>query len=182
MTIDQIKQEYNKYEQFPSISYNAIKYLMNNNELIWKLISDSSPDAYKSSNLTLEQKGNLIYAGIGDETNYRVFMDLGQDDSWTKETCTIRIAPIELSPTNYVYGNILLGIQIYCHYKINTMSNYMTRTNVISQQIIESFNGQEIGGLGRLYFDLKASGRTKMQIMGSIPFRGNALIFCNWMV
>ena len=178
--IDTVKQSYNKFTEFPTISYNVIKYLMNNNEMIWKLLNYNVANAYQESNLTLSQKAGLIFDGLGKETDFRVFQYLGQDDSWTIESCSIRVCPIELVPANYVYGNISLGFEIYCHGKINTLSNYTTRLDTITQQLIETLNGQEVGGIGRLYFDSRASSRCRAQTMGSIPYRGTGLIFCNW--
>jgi hypothetical protein len=184
--VDTIKQSYNKYPSLPSLSYNCIEYMLYNNELIWRLLYYSDPYAFRLDdthpNLTLDQKRALIYAGVNDETNYRVFVTLGQSDGWNKETCTLRISPTELNPTNYVYGNVSMGFQVYCHDKIDTLANYQSRLVTVTQQVIEVFNGQEIGGLGRLYFDSHASSSSRMRLAGSIPFRANFTVMCNWMV
>lgn len=184
---DDRKEFYNKYDGFEQISYNCTKYLLNNNELIWKLLKYSDNNAWRDDidhpNLTSEEKGYLINDGSPDPDHerFRVFFDVGQDDSWTGEACILRITPIELIPKNYIYGNVAIAFEVYCHYKMNTLSNYSTRLNTIVQQLISSFNGQEIGLLGRLYFDAKASARCRMSISGQVPFKGNAIIMCNWM-
>lgn len=184
---DDIKAIYNKFDEFPQISYNCTKYLMANNELIWKLLKYSDKDAWKSDsghpNLTTAEKGYLINDGSPDPDHerFRIFFDVGQDDSWTNEACVLRITPVELIPKNHVYGNVALAFEVYCHYKMNQLSNYATRLNTITQQIIEVFNGQEVGMLGRLYFDARASSRCRMSVAGQIPFKGNVIIMCNWM-
>jgi hypothetical protein len=183
MTEDFIKDSYNKYENFPDLSYNCIKYMLTNNDLIWRLLNYNDKDAWRldatHSNLTAAQKGALIYDGSTDDTLFRVFMDVGYDSAWTIQVPIIRITPIELIPTNYVYGKVTMAFEIYSHYKINQLSNYQTRLNMLTQQIIEVFNGAEVGGIGRLFFDARASARSKMQIMGSIPYKGNCVYMVN---
>ena len=184
--VDERKEIYNKYEDLPMLSYNCIQYLMNNNDLVWKLLKYADENAWKNDsvhpNLTLEQKGELINNGSPDPDHekFRVFMDVGQDDAWTNEACILRVTPIELIPKNHIYGVVVMGFEIYSHYKINQLSNYTTRLNTIVQQIIEVFNGQEVGGLGRLFFDATASSRCRMSISGQIPFKGNAVVMANW--
>jgi hypothetical protein len=183
-TTDPIQEVYNKYTDLPLFSYNCIKYLMDNNELIWKLLNYTDKNAYKNDsnhpNLTKAQKGALIYDGSTDETPYRVFLDVGQDDAISSEICIIRISPVELVPTNHIYGNVAMAFEILCHNKINTLSNYSTRVVTISQQLLEVFNGADISGLGRLYFDRRASAKCRVTASGQIPFKGSVIVLCNW--
>jgi hypothetical protein len=178
---DSRKQEYNKFTNLPSIPYNCITYLMDNNETIWKLLKYKEADAWNKTNLTKAQKGALIYDGSADETKFRVFLDIGQENPWTDQACILRISIIEAVPTNYIWGNISIGMECYTHYKINHLSNYETRLDVVMQQLVETFNGAEIGGLGRLYFDSYASGRCKMVTIGNPPFKGKAVTLCNYL-
>ena len=185
MTIDIKKQSYNTYDFFPAISHNCLSYLMDENELVWKLLKYNDKDAWKDDtdhpNLSKAEKGALIYDGSPDDTNFRVFMDFGNDNVWTEQVCLLRISPTELIPKNHVYGNICIAFEVHCHYKINTLSNYQTRANIITQQIIDVFNGAEIGGLGRLFFDFKISYKSRMSIGGMTPFKTNYLIMTNWL-
>jgi hypothetical protein len=177
---------YNKYESFPDLTYNCIDYLLKNNELIWKLLKYTDNDAYKNDashpNLTIAQKGSLINDGTPDPEydKFRVFLDVGQDNTITKELCILRIEPVKLIPTNHIYGNIAIAFEVYSHYKINTMSNYKTRIDVITQQLIEVFNGEEIGGLGQLYYNARASRECSTIITGQIPLKGKSTVMCNW--
>ena len=177
---DTTKTVYNKFELFPELSYNCITYLLENNTTIWKLLKYPTSDAWNLPDLTSTEKRDLIYAGQTNINDYRVFQDSGADDSILFEACFLRISPLELYPRNYIVGNVTMGFEVYCHYKINTMSNYRTRVDTIIQSIIASLNGQEVGGLGRLYFDAKANPRCKVLPIGSIPYRGKGLIMCNW--
>ena len=176
------KESYNKYEQLPLLSYNCIAYMLDNNEMIWKLLKFNTADAWNKLDLTRTEKSALIYAGQSKQTNFRVFMDVGADIAVKEEMCILRVTPAELIPTNHIIGKVVILFEIYCHYNINHMSNYTTRLNTITQQVIEIFNGQEIGGIGKLYFDAKSSSKCKMRVMGTIPWKGNAITFCNWLV
>lgn len=181
-SLDDTKSEYNKFTEFPNIAYNCVSYLIDSNELLWKLFYYNDPDAWKSTkaNLTKKQKADLIYDGKKKETDCRVFFDSGQDDSWLSEVCLMRIFPLELYPTNHVYGNISIGIEVYSHFKINTLSNYQTRVDLATQQIISTFNGQMVGGLGRMYFDDYYTSGMKVFTLGKTPYKGKGIILCNY--
>jgi hypothetical protein len=174
-------QSYNKYTYLPQLSANCINYLIENDDEVWKLLYYTDANAWDETALTKTQKRALIYDGSTDITKFRVFMDSGQDDSFLKEVCLLRICPIELNPTNYVYGNVIMAFEVYAHYKINQLSNYTTRIDSIAQKIIEVFNGAEKGGLGRLYFDARAYSRTRAFVIGAIPFKGKAILMCNFL-
>jgi hypothetical protein len=184
MTTDIRKDTYNKFENLPLLSSNCIEFLMNNNELIWKLLQYTDRDAYKNDskhpNLTKVEKAALIYNGMPNQNDFKIFLDVGQDDAITTETAIMRIHPMELVPVNHIYGNVSMAFECYAPFKSNTLSNHTTRIMTITQQIIETFNGQEIGGLGRLYFDARASSRCRMTLAGQTNFKGNVVVMCNW--
>jgi hypothetical protein len=153
---------------------------MYNEEEAWKLLKHNDADAWNKPNLTMQEKVDLVYAGQPDETLYRVFNSVGQDNSWTKEACILRIAPVTLLPTNYVFGYMSIAFEVYCHYKMVSLSNYTSRIDSLTQRIIETFNGADIENVGRVFFDYKASALAKSMVMGSIPFKGRVTIMCNY--
>lgn len=171
---------YNKYKELPNYSYNCISLLMNQSEALWKYLAYNDPDAWKSDvshpNLTTAQKAALIYAGQEDETLFRVFMDTGQPDAWTKECTLIRISPNMIYPNNRTVGVVSMLFEVYSHYKVNTLSNYTTRIATISQLFLEVFNGAEIGGLGKLFFDRMGSFDNRAINAGQTPFKGHWLV------
>jgi hypothetical protein len=176
---------YNKFIQFPQVSYNIATYLLNNDDTIWRLLKYDSADAWNENvcpNLTKKEKGDLIWAGEGDQTDYRIFFDSGQDYSWTKRATIIRMFPSELIPINYVYGAMSFDFEIYTFYELSTMSNYATRNITVLQRIIEVLNGASIDGVGLMYFDAKASPRCRISAIGAIPYRGYRLTMCNKIV
>lgn len=179
-----INEGYNTFEQFPLISSNMVTYMMENNELIWKLLAYNDPDAYKTDsahpNLTMSQKGKLIYNGVRSASACRIFFDAGLDDGWVLESCIMRFTPIKLIPVNRTLGNVIVGVETYCHSKINHMTNQQTRLNMITQQVIQTFNGTLVGGLGQIYFNAQSNRECQMYVGGQIPFRANIIKFCNW--
>ena len=179
--LDVRKQSYNKFTQLQNLSYNCISYLIEKEELLWKLLKYNDPDCWNKADLTKEEKGSLIYNGSPEETKYRVFMDIGADNSWLVEACILRVSPLNIIPNNYIYGNVSMSFEIYTHYKINQLSNYTTRIDSATQRIIETMNGAEVEGLGRLYFDRRASGNARSIAIGSIPYKGRATILCNYL-
>ena len=179
-------ESYNAYSSIPLISYNIISYLIDNNEAIFKLLYYNDSNAWRSDsnhlNLTKPQKGSLIFDGIKSQTDCRIFMDTGNDDSWQVESTQLRVSVVKGIPTNHVFGYITVGFEIYSHYKVNTLSNYTTRDMVILQEIIEVLNGKEIDGIGTLFFDYRQGGETKFINIGIPPYKGKGLTMCNYVL
>lgn len=178
------KESYNRYENFPLLAYNCVSYLLENNELIWRLLKYTDRDAWKLDadhpNLTKEEKGALIYSGQANDADFRVFLSPGPPDtSITSEVAILRISPLTINPDNRVVGKITMVFEIWVHFKINTLSNYTSRTDTIIQQLISELNGQEIGGIGKLFFDVGS--RNKMVTSGRAPLKSRILTMTNWM-
>lgn len=172
------REGYNFFYEYNQISYNIISYLMSNNELIWKILKYHTSDAWNKSDLTQAEKAQLIYSGQDDSTGYYVFMDEGNPDVHTREDCIIRISPAVVYPENRTVATLSVLFETYAHYKVNTLSNYTTRTDTIIQEALKVLNGAKIGGVvGRLYFDRLASMQARISTTGQLPFKGKALYF-----
>jgi|FLOH01.1.fsa_nt_gi hypothetical protein len=170
---------YNPYTELPDFSYKCISLLMDKNELIWKLLKYPTPNAWNMGDLTHAEKASLIWAGEGDSTDFHVFMDDGLPDVETREDTILRITPYQLFPDNRTVGTVIILMEVYAHYKVNSLSNYKTRIDTIIQQLLEVFNGEEISGIGRLHFDKVGTGATRMEMGGQIPFKGKWLLLGN---
>jgi hypothetical protein len=169
---------YNTFPQFADFSYNCISYLMENNEVIWKLLKYNTNDAWKSTyaDLTQAEKAALIYDGSEDTSKFRVFLDGGQPDAVTGEIALLKIYPVGAKGNNHVWGSVTMCLDSFAHSKVNTMSNYRTRTAWMTQQLIETFNGVSIGGLGKLMLDSTWDTTSKLNEFGVTPFKGYQLI------
>ncbi|MFZ2992529.1 MAG: hypothetical protein WA061_02325 [Microgenomates group bacterium] len=168
---------YSQIEGFDDYSYNIISKLMTENEAIWKLLKHNTPDAWKESNLTTQEKRDMIYAGQPDETLYNVFTGDGQISAWVKEVCILRIFPLSLFPQNRTVTTTTIALDIYCHYRTSTLSNYKNRVDVIVKELIQSLNGKDIGvGLGKIFFNAVAAKESRIYESGQIPYKGKRMV------
>lgn len=171
---------YNDFRQFSRLSYNCIKFLMQNNELVWKLLKYTDPAAWNKTDLTQEEKAALIYSGQQDTSMYNVFMDGKQPDVLVIETTLLRIMPHYAVGLNRTVGYIEVSMEVFSHYKINHLSNYTTRIDVITEELLATFNGSNVGGLGLMSFDKMADQSSRLFQAGQIPFGGKQLIFSTY--
>lgn len=172
-----VEKEYATYESMTNLSYKIIEHLMTNPdaEIIWKLLKYNDADAYSRPNLTAEEKAKLIYNGEAILSNYNVFFDYMMDDAEDEMKTLLRIYPAEIYPQNRVAGICTINIEVFTHGKINHLSNYTTRVDVIIQTLLKVLNGADVGGVGVLFFDNQASRYDKVQTIGQKPFKGKLL-------
>lgn len=174
------REGYNLYPDYDTFPYQAITYLMNNNETIWRLLKYNVPDAWdvnQYANLTLDEKRALIYNGQEDSSLFRVFMDVGQSDVVTGEQSILRISNYAMYPENRTVTTLSIMMEIYSHYKINHLSNYKTRVDVVIGELLKTFNGVDIkAGIGRVNFDRLGNINDRMINGSQIPFKGKWLI------
>jgi hypothetical protein len=171
---------YASYSNFDTYAYSLVKYLMDNDEMIWKLLKYNSPDAWTKTDLTQAEKGALIYDGSDNTADFRVFLDQGQPDVVVGEVCILRISPHSIFPENRVIGTANFIFEAYCNYKVNHLTNYKTRLDMITQRLLGTFNGATIDGLvGKMYFDRMGSEAIRMEWGGQLPFKGRWLVMSN---
>ena len=170
-------KSYATYENLPNISYRIIEYLMTSPdaEIIWKLLKYDDADAYSRPNLTLEEKSKLIYNGEAVLSKYNVFFDYMMDDAEDQMKTLLRIYPAEVYPTTRVTGICTVNLEVFTHSKINHLSNYTTRVDVIIQTLLKVLNGVDVGGIGVLFFDNQGSRYDKIQTIGQKPYKGKLL-------
>ena len=173
-------EAYNNFGAFSKLSYNCIKSLMDKNELVWKLLRYTDPDAWSKPDLTQTEKAALIYAGQQDTAEFNVFMDGKQPDVLMKEITLIRIMPHYAVGLNRTVGYIEVSMEVFSHYKVNHMSNYQTRIDTITEELLALFNGINVGGLGLLSFDKMADQSSRLFQAGQIPFGGKQIIFSTY--
>ena len=168
---------YNKYRELPNFAYKIIEHLMLKEEaqILWKLLKYNDVDAYKKIDLTMEEKSKLICDGSKSEGNFNVFLDFTMDDAVVDVKSFLRIYPATIFPSTRTTGICTINFEILVHGKINHLSNYKTRIDVITQTLIEVLNGTDIGGLGFLFFNGETSNFDKVQLLGQKPYKGKIL-------
>lgn len=180
LTQDIGEYAYNDFQNFNMISYNCIKIMMDNNELIWKLLKHKTPDAWNKENLIQEEKANLIYAGQQDSSKFNVFMDGKQPDVLVEETTLVRIMPQYAVGLNRTIGLVQVSMEVFSHYKINHLSNYTTRIDTITGELLALFNGTNVGTLGLLAIDKMVDQSSRLFQAGQIPFGGKQIVFATY--
>lgn len=149
---------YNIYSGLRNFSYLAIQYLMLNNEEIWKLLRYDTPDALTKPNLTREEKASLIYTGESkDMADYRVFRTPYLDDAVMDQQTQLRVYLESITPDTLLYGTVDLNIEVISHVRLIELNNYENRLETMLQLVLETLNGVEIGGIGKLFFDRNGS-------------------------
>lgn len=167
MNVNKPFNDYNSLKGHSLLSYNIIKFLKENNEDIWKILKYNEPDCLSKPNLTDSEKNQLIYNGELDSENFKVFRDeFPSDDLFVDTVSQLRIFPSMTDPVDRNFAIQNISFQFVCHVKINHIENYTTRIDTVTEQIISTLNGQDIGFMSPLYFD-SSNGR------GAIVRRSN---------
>ena len=148
-----VEHDYNKFAGFSNLSYNIITHLISNDEVIWRLLKNSTNDALTKPNLSIAEKRALIYKGQSDSTPYRVFTSMFIDDAFQAEQTQIRVYTGRVNPENYVTAVVDFVVDVICHNKIAILSNAANRLDVMFEHVMNALNGRDIESLGRLYFN-----------------------------
>ena len=153
------ESSYNQYDGLQNFTLLIIQHLMLNNEDIWKLLKYDTQDALEKPNLTREEKAKLIYPGAsgGDMDDYRVFRTPYLDDLTTNQQAQLRVYLESITPDTRLYGTVDVNIEVICHVKMIELNDYQNRAESIVWQVIKTFNGADVGGIGKLFFDRNGS-------------------------
>ncbi len=181
------KDAYANYKGWKYNPLRCITHLIENNELIWKILKYNDPDAWKEEsdgghpNLSHAEKAEMIYDGFGDMTKFNVYPDIGQDESYTNQKTLLRITNYKIVPKNRTRGIVTIIFEVYSHAQINIMSDRTTRVDTIMEELLDVFNGKDIEGigLGKLFFDSAAVAENRLEVGGQIPFRGKWALLSN---
>lgn len=162
---------YNKLTNYRLLSYYIISYLMDNNEIIWKLLKYPNNDALDMPNLTLTEKAELIYNGEINAEPFRVFRTaFPMDDAYTEQITQLRIFPTYNNPENRMASVQDFMINPITHVKLSHLNDYSTRIDTMVEEVIRTLNGVLVEGVGVMYFD---AGRQRSNSIKYTPNIGN---------
>ena len=65
---------FNNFAMLPSVPYNIIMTLAQNNENIFKMLKYNTYDCLSQPNLTFEEKMEMIYKNQDQQQDYRIFL------------------------------------------------------------------------------------------------------------
>jgi hypothetical protein len=173
---------YNKYKTTKRMGYNIISFLISNNEDMWKLLKYNKPNALSQPNLTQSEKLALIYRGEEQVRPFRVFRQWQLDDAFSEECTILKVYLSEIDPVDKFDGIASFCIDILTHSKVQTLDTGDNRIEVIFQQIIETLNGVNVGGIGQLFFDKKGSrnNRASLSLSNNRNYSGMNITMSTW--
>lgn len=150
---------FNSLSRLPEAPYSILKFLALNNENIWKMIKYNSYDALSYPNLTLEEKLSYIWKS-GKQEDFSVFLTNIVGDAICEEKCILKCYDYYISATDaYIATPIfsfdfLYGVTMALVEKDGIPVN---RGDLFIHEILNTLNGVEIGGIGKLMFNKNQS-------------------------
>lgn len=187
--------DFNTFKNISKVPYTVIMDYLFYNENIWKLIyytvdEDGKPIArpLERPSLTSKQKRSLIYNGIDDVNKYRVFLsNVPISEEVTGQVQQIRIYRDRVLPKDAFMSNATWTIELPCHNAISTIivdNIIVNRVDLLQEEILETLNGKEIGGIGTLMFSYDSPQRMSDRsdfVRFNTQFSGYVFnMSCNW--
>ena len=167
---------YNKLPKLPYYAYNCVKHLMDNDETMWKMLKYNDPNCLNKSPLSRAEKTALIYKGEPDESNFNVFFSEGEINAFTKESTILRVFLYSIYPENRTVHTVTLAFDLFAHFRVQHLNDYSTRTEQMSQIILQVFNGEQIPEVGQMFFDVLGNKEIRDYPQGQIPFKGKRML------
>lgn len=189
------KHNYNSFKNISQVPYRIVTEYLFYNEDIWKLLyyitdRDGNPIAkpLEQPNLTSKQKRELIYDGVGEANNFRVFFtSFPLVEETSGQVQQIRIFRDRILPRDAYLSNVTWSIELPCHNDISTIivdNMVVNRVDLLQEKIFETLNGREIGGIGTLMFAYDSLQRMSDRsdfMRYNTQFSGYTFQFsCNW--
>lgn len=177
--------DYNKFETLRYIPDAILNYLIYNNEIIWKLFKYQEPNALDKPNLTIKEKTDLIYNGyyfdgglwkLEESKDKSIFKQPFLDDANIEQQTMLRLFLSTILPENRSIATAYYTVELMCHMKsISIISNLGNNNNekivttenrieLLTQQILKTLNGAEVGSVGRIFFDMEGGYMTKANL------------------
>lgn len=187
--------DFNTFKNISKVPYTVVMDYLFYNENIWKLIyytvdEDGKPIArpLERPSLTSKQKRSLIYNGIDDVNKYRVFLsNVPISEEVTGQVQQIRIYRDRVLPKDAFMSNATWTIELPCHNAISTIivdNIIVNRVDLLQEEILETLNGKEIGGIGTLMFSYDSPQRMSDRsdfVRFNTQFSGYVFnMSCNW--
>lgn len=187
--------DFNTFKNISKVPYTIVMDYLFYNEDIWKLLyyivdEDGTPISrpLERPNLTSQQKRSLIYNGIDDVNKYRVFLsNVPLSEETTGQVQQIRIYRDRVLPKDAFMSNATWTIELPCHNAISTIivdNIIVNRVDLLQEEILETLNGKDIGGIGTLMFSYDSPQRMSDRsdfVRFNTQFSGYVFnMSCNW--
>lgn len=173
---------FNVYTEMPSIPFKIIRYLVENNDDIFKLLKYDTMDALTKDPLSIDEKLDLLYTDQDSEDGYRVFLKPLVDDAIPNACSQLRLYKVSMSPEDNLNGVVCYEFDIICGAKISHVYDRegipCSRIDLIEMELLKMLNGYDEFGFGYLQFnkELSRSCTERLAISNSKTFFGGSLV------
>ena len=145
---------YNSMSRLPTIPYQILTYLAQNDEILWKMLKYNGYDALSQPNLTFDEKMSLIWKE-GPQEEFGIFLTGLVEDAIAESKCLLKIYnyyihadDLYIAPVVYAFDFLHGGKMALVDY-----NGYpVARDDIFVNRMLEVLNGAEIPGVGKLTF------------------------------
>lgn len=145
----------NSMKALPKIPYTILTYLATQEEDLWKLLAYNDYDALSRPNLTFKQKMNLIWRE-GPQVDKGIFLSNLIEDAMAESKCILKIYDHYIHASNPYYGTVVYAFDFLYGGQMSMVEYQgipVNRGDLFIQRIMETLNGVQVGGVGKLMFD-----------------------------
>lgn len=169
---------FNSMSQLPSISYNILVYLARqpSAENLWKMLKYNDYDCLSYDNLTFNEKMEFIWK-TGVQENYGVFLTPLVEDAITESKCIMKVYDYYIHNNEPFYSSVVFAFD-FLYGGNMSLIDYdgipASRGDVFIHTILDTLNGADVGGVGKMSFvsDLSRYTVAKATIGDSRKFTG----------
>lgn len=145
---------YNSMSRLPHIPYNILTYLATEEQILWKLLKYDTYDALSQPDLTETEKLDLLWLE-GPQEEYNVFFTNIVDDAIAESKSILKIYDYYIH-ANQLYTSTVVYVFDFLYGSKMAMVEYngipVSRADLFVNRVLETLNGVEVGGVGKLIF------------------------------
>ncbi len=132
-----------------TILSNIGNMLIGNQNLL-KCIKYNTPNALSQSNLIIEEIIDIAGQGTNPINQQRIFKYPFYDNIVDEVRTELRFFIPEIKPQNIYLSELSISFQIITHNSLIDLDDNKQRTLVMVKEILTTFNGNDVGGIGNL--------------------------------
>lgn len=145
---------YNSLSRLPTVPYNILTYLAQNDEIIWKLLKYNDYEALSKPDLTFEEKLELIWRD-GPQEEYGIFLTNLIEDAIAESKCILKCYQYYIHASALYNSTVVYAFDFLYGGKM-ALVNYngipVSRGDLFINRLLTVLNGVEVGGIGKLTF------------------------------
>lgn len=145
---------YNSLSRLPTVPYNILTYLAQNDEIIWKLLKYNDYGALSKPDLTFEEKLELIWRD-GPQEEYGIFLTNLIEDAIAESKCILKCYQYYIHASALYNSTVVYAFDFLYGGKM-ALVNYngipVSRGDLFINRLLTVLNGVEVGGIGKLTF------------------------------